>query len=47
VKLAFTDTVAGRFPSLESFRVLAADPLFGRALAGTSCFRSARSRSSS
>jgi len=34
VKLAFTDTVAGRFPSLESFRVLAADPLFGRALAG-------------
>jgi ABC-type sugar transport system permease subunit len=34
VKLAFTDTVAGQFPSLASFRVLATDPLFRRALVG-------------
>jgi ABC-type sugar transport system permease subunit len=34
VKLAFTDTVGGVFPSLESFRTLARDELFWRALAG-------------
>jgi multiple sugar transport system permease protein len=32
VKLAFTDTVAGRFPSVENLRLLAADPLFWRAV---------------
>lgn len=34
VRLAFTDTVTGRFPSLHGFRALAADPLFRRALWG-------------
>ena len=34
LKLAFTDTVTDHFPSLASFRVLAADPLFWRAAAG-------------
>lgn len=34
VKLAFTDTLAGRFPSLASYRLLAGDGLFWRALAG-------------
>lgn len=32
VKLAFTDTLTGAFPTLENFRVLAADGLFWRAL---------------
>ncbi len=34
VKLAFTDTVAGSFPSLQNFRLLAADDLFWMAIAG-------------
>jgi ABC-type sugar transport system permease subunit len=34
VKLSLTDTLAGRFPSLESFRVVAGDRLFWRALEG-------------
>ena len=34
VRLAFTDTVTGQFPSLEGFRQLAGDPLFRRALVG-------------
>jgi len=34
VRLAFTDTATGRFPSLHGFRTLAADPLFWRALWG-------------
>jgi ABC-type sugar transport system permease subunit len=34
VKLAFTDTASGTFPSLESFRLLWRDGLFWRALAG-------------
>jgi ABC-type sugar transport system permease subunit len=33
VRLAFTDTTSGRFPSLDGFRTLADDPLFWRALA--------------
>jgi ABC-type sugar transport system permease subunit len=34
LKLAFTDTVAGRFPSLASYRLLADDALFWRAVVG-------------
>lgn len=34
VRLAFTDTVTGQFPSLKGFDALAADPLFQRALWG-------------
>jgi ABC-type sugar transport system permease subunit len=34
VKLAFTDTIAGSFPSLQNFRTLASDELFWQALAG-------------
>jgi ABC-type sugar transport system permease subunit len=34
VKLAFTDTLTGHFPSLESFRVLGGDGLFWRAVVG-------------
>jgi ABC-type sugar transport system permease subunit len=34
LRLAFTDTVTGQFPSLEGFRQIAGDPLFQRALAG-------------
>ena len=34
VRLAFTDGTSGAFPSLESFRVLAGDGLFHRALLG-------------
>ncbi len=34
VKLAFTDTLTGSFPSLASFRALSGDGLFWRAVAG-------------
>jgi multiple sugar transport system permease protein len=34
LKLTFTDTTRGAFPSLENFRVLAADRLFWRAVVG-------------
>src|SRR5262245_8725289 len=34
VRLAFTDTTDGAFPTLENFRLLRADALFWRALAG-------------
>ena len=34
VKLAFTDTIAGSFPSLQNFRTLAGDALFWAAVGG-------------
>src|SRR5262249_47880091 len=34
VKLAFTDTIAGAFPSLVNFRLLAGDDLFWAAMGG-------------
>ena len=34
VKLSFTDTLTGRFPSLANFRLVTGDGLFWRALAG-------------
>ena len=34
VKLSFTDTLTGSFPTLANFRLIAGDGLFWRALAG-------------
>src|SRR2546428_5761962 len=34
VKLSFTDTLTGGFPTLTNFRLIAGDGLFRRALAG-------------
>lgn len=41
VRLAFTDSVSGAFPSLESFRTLAADGLFWDALVLNLCLPAA------